>query len=233
MNMPSFAALAAALAATSACSVIESVETKTYDLSGFDSITAKNGVNVALTQGPFSVKAEGPKSKIDRLMIERRGNELIIAREPTIGWGTWSRSDLVTVAAPTYAGIMATGGADVYGENLQLGDIRIDASGGADINLSGACKTLDLKASGGADVRSRDLVCEAATVSASGGADAYITATRDASGRGSGGADIAFYDVSGTATGDASSGADIRFHGNPTNVQIDESSGGDISVSDD
>jgi hypothetical protein len=212
---------------------MEPVETKTYDLSGFDSVSASAGVNVDLKQGPFSVTAEGPKSRLDRLIVERKGEELVIRREPTVSWGVWSRGDLVTVVAPAYSGIKASGGADVFGDGLQLADIRIDINGGADINLSGSCKSLTLEASGGADFRGRELACESASVSASGGADAFVTATRDASGRGSGGADIAFYGVAGSATGDASSGSDIRFHGKPTTVQLDESSGGDIYISDD
>jgi hypothetical protein len=234
MNKLSLISLAAALAATSACSVMEPIESKTYNLADFDSVSASHGVNVRLKQGPFSVSAEGPKSKLNRLIIERRGSELAIRREPTMSWfSSWSQTDIVTVVAPAYSSIAASGGADVDGDDLQLGDIRIDTSGGADLNLSGVCKTLTMETSGGADFNAKDLTCETATVSASGGADVSVTVTGNASGHGSGGADIDFYGVTGTAIGEASSGADIRFHGSPAIVQRDESSGGDVEVSGD
>jgi len=233
MNKLSLISFAAALAATSACSVMEPIDSKTYDLAGFDSVSASHGVNVRLKQGPFSVSAEGPRSKLNRLIIERRGSELSIRREPTLSWVSSFQTDIVTVVAPAYSSIEASGGADVDGDDLQLADIKIDTSGGADLNLSGVCKTLTMETSGGADFNARDLTCETATVSASGGADVAVTVTGNASGHGSGGADIVFYGVTGTAVGEASSGADIRFHGNPAAVQRDESSGGDVEVSGD
>lgn len=235
MKTLSLIALGLALGATSACAVVESIETKTYDIAGFDTVTASSGVNVVLKQGPFSVSATGPKNKLDRLNVERNGAELRIWRDPgmSMNWGMWSQSDMVTVVAPAYTAISASGGADIDAYELQFGDVSIRSSGGADINISGACKALTLEASGGADFNGRDLVCETADVSASGGADASVTATANATGDGSGGADINFYKVSGTAIGKASSGADVHFDGRPAVVQRDESSGGDVEVSGD
>ena len=150
MNKLSLISLATALVATSACSVMEPIDSKTYDLAGFDSVSASHGVNVRLKQGPFSVSAEGPRSKLNRLVIERRGSELNIRREPTLSWVSSFQTDIVTVVAPAYSSISASGGADVDGDDLQLGNIRIDTSGGADLNLSGVCKTLTMETSGGA-----------------------------------------------------------------------------------
>ncbi len=233
MKALSLIALGLALGATSACAVVEPIETRTFDVAGFDSITASNGVNVTLKQGPFSVSAEGPKDRLDRLNVERNGSELRIWRDPgmRMNWGIWSQSDMVTIVAPAYTAISASGGVDIDAFGMQLGDVSIRSSGGADINISGACKALTLEVSGGADFNGRDLSCETASVSASGGADASVTATANAAGDASGGADINFYGVTGTAIGRASSGADIHFDGNPAIVQRDESSGGDIEVS--
>ncbi len=233
MKTLSTIALGLALGATGACAVVEPIETRTWDLADFDSISAGGGVNVTLKQGPYSVSARGPHDKLGRLSVERRGSELRISRERSFNtnWGMWSQSDMVTVVAPNYTAISAGGGVDIYADDMKLGDVSIRSSGGADVNISGACKTLTLEASGGADFNGRDLYCETANVSASGGADASVTATGNATGDGSGGADINFYGVTGTAIGRASSGADIHFDGNPAIVQRDESSGGDIEVS--
>jgi len=235
MKTLSLIALGLALGATSACAVVEPIETRTWDLADFDSISAGNGVNVTLKQGPYSVSAEGPRDKLARLNVERRGSELRISRDRgvNVNWGMWSQGDMVTVVAPNYTAISAGGGVDIYADDLKLADVSIRSSGGADVSISGACKTLTLEASGGADFNGKDFSCETADVSASGGADASVTATGNATGDGSGGADITFYGVSGTAIGKASSGADIRFNGRPAVVQRDESSGGDVEVSGD
>ncbi len=222
----------AALAATGACSTYESVETRTYDLSGFDSISASSGVNVVLKQGPFAINAEGPKSRLDKLVIERDGSQLSISRKPSMNWFGWNmQSDIVTVSAPAYMAIAATGGADVDIGGLNGSALSISASGGADINasgvvvdtltanvsgggdlnLTGSCKSLTVEASGGADFGGENLRCDNAVVTASSGSDVDVI-------------------VSGSASGNGSSGADIRFHGNPASFQSNESSGADVSA---
>src|SRR5262245_38115478 len=94
-----------ALAMSSGCVVVSSeTATKKYDLTGFDSISARSGVNVVLKQGPFDISAKGPKEKLDRLQIEKQGSQLVISRESAINvnWIGWSQPDIVTVSAPDY-----------------------------------------------------------------------------------------------------------------------------------
>jgi len=254
MNRLAWLASAAALAATTGCIAVSSeTTTRTYDIAGFDSVSARSGVNVLLRQGAYDISAEGPKDKLDRLVIERQGSLLVISREPSLrsGWFNWSERDLVTVSAPGYASIEASGGADVDVEPMQLDALRLRASGGADLNAGGlTLETLAITASGGADVNAGPLELASLTASASGGADINVSGqcgslTVETSGgadfRGgdlrcesatvtaSGGADA---DVTATAfaSGRASSGGDIRFYGNPARFEKDESSGGDVTA---
>lgn len=209
-------ASAAALAALGACSVSYSgaYDTETRPLADFDSIDAGAGVNVVLKQGPFSVSVRAPEGKLDTVRTEKSGSTLRITHDGNrSNWFFfgWSGSSEVTVTAPSYIAISAGAGADVEGDNLQFGDITVKVGSGADIELSGACKTIHVSASSGADFNGEDLKCETAEADASSGADIEVFA-------------------SATGTGHASSGADIRFHGNPANVTRDTSSGGDIDV---
>ena len=223
---------AAALAATSGCVMTEPTESRTFNHSGFDAIDASGGVNLVLRQGPFAIQAEGPKSKLDKLVFQQQGTTLSIHREQSsFNWFSVSTSDIVTITAPTYARINATGGVDVETSGLTLpmlalrvtggadfdangfrvDQLNIESSGGGDVRISGACKSITINASGGADVEGKDFICETATVTSSAGADVEIHAST-------------------TATGDASSGADIRFYGSPANVTRNTSSGGDVEV---
>jgi hypothetical protein len=244
---------AAALTALGGCVVVstDTVE-RNYGIADFDSISARAGVNVVLKQGPFSISAEGPSHKVDKLIIERQGSSLIISREPTVqvGMFNWSDSDLVTVVAPRFALIEASGGADVDVEPLQQDALDIDAGGGADVNADGLrLDTLRIRVSGGADVNAHRLTiatleadssggadinvsgdCRSANVSSSGGADfrgeglRCETATVNASGGGD-----AELTATASASGSASSGGDVRFYGNPTSFQKEESGGGDVT----
>jgi hypothetical protein len=223
---------AAALAATSGCVMTETTETRSFNHSGFDAIDASGGVNLVLKQGPFAINAEGPKSKLDKLVIQQQGTTLSIHREhSSFNWFSVSTHDVVTITAPTYTRINATGGVDVEtagltlaaltlgvtggadfdADNLQVDQLTVETSGGGDVRVSGACKLATVNASGGADFDGKNFTCQTATVTSSAGADVEINASQ-------------------TASGDASSGADIRFYGNPTNVTRNESSGGDVEV---
>jgi len=247
----SAAALAATLAATGGCVAVSSeTTTRTYDIADFDSVSARSGVNVVLKQGAFDVTAAGPKHRVDKLLIERQGSMLVISREPDSTWFGWSDPDLVTVVAPRYASIEASGGADVDMEPLRQDALSIRAGGGADVNAGGlTLDSLTITASGGADVNARRVALATLTASASGGADIDLsgeckTLTAETSGgadfRGaelrcesatvtaSGGGD-AEATATAFASGRASSGGDIRFHGNPAQFEKEESAGGDVT----
>ncbi|RYY95501.1 MAG: DUF2807 domain-containing protein [Alphaproteobacteria bacterium] len=222
----------AAMAATSGCVMTEPTESRTFSLTGFDAIDASGGVNLVLKQGPYSIRAEGPKSKLDKLVVEQQGSTLLVRREPMgMSWFGVSTPDLVTVTAPGYTAIHATGGADVEASGLtqpaltlrtsggadfdatsfRIDQLNIESSGGSDVRISGACKSATISASGGADVEGKSFACETATVTASAGSDVEINASIQ-------------------ATGDASSGADIRFFGAPATFNKTESSGGDVEL---
>lgn len=224
--------LCAAALATGGCVMTEPTESRTFNHSGFDAIDASGGVNLVLRQGPFAINAEGPKSKLDKLVVKQQSTTLSIHREhSSFNWFSVSTSDVVTITAPTYTAINATGGVDIEtsglalpmlalrvtggadfdASGLRVDQLTVEGSGGGDVRISGACKSVTINASGGADVEGKDFICETATVTSSAGADVEIHAST-------------------AATGDASSGADIRFYGNPANVTRNMSSGGDVDV---
>jgi len=224
---------AAALAAMGGCVISEPTETRTFAQSGFDSIDASGGVNLVLRQGAYAINAEGPKSKLDKLVIQQNGPTLSIRREPSMNWLSVNINDrdVVTITAPDYRTITATGGVDIDASGLRLpalslridggadfdatsfnvDQLTIDSSGGGDIKLVGACKSLTLTATSGSDFDGEIFACETATVSASGGADVDARASLSASGR-------------------ASSGADISFLGNPAQFTSDQDSGGEVEL---
>jgi hypothetical protein len=231
MNRITWLLPAAALAAMGGCVISEPAETRTFAQSGFDSIDASGGVNLVLKQGPYSIRAEGPKSKLDKLVIEQQGTTLSVRREPTMNWFGVGTRDVVTITAPTYTRIDATGGVDIETTGLRLpalalkvsggadidatgfnvDQLTVDGSGGSDVNLAGACKSVTIDASGGADFSGKDFACETATVIASSGSDVDVRVSLNASGR-------------------ASSGADINFIGNPATYTSDQDSGGEVEL---
>jgi Putative auto-transporter adhesin, head GIN domain len=246
-------ASAAALAALGACAVVPTErETKVFNLSGFDAIIAHSGIDVVLKQGPFSVSAETPKGRIDKIVITQNGTTLDIGRKEEVvmfNWG-WNERYVVTVAAPNYTSISSSGGADVDIDPLKAETLNLTAHGGADVNLAGlTARKLSVTTSGGADVNAKALqlgdvtstssgggdlrlagTCKTITIEASSGADVSGTemTCETATVTASSGADVEIAVNGGVATGKASGGGDINFHGNPSSIEKDESSGGDV-----
>src|SRR5690349_12974029 len=204
----------AALAALGGCVVVgsETRDSKTYEFSGFDSIRASSGVNVVVKQGPFSVSAEGPQNRLDLLDIGKDGSTLTVANKPHVDWGfNWSGPTIVTVVAPQYRRIEASGGADVDIDPLKLDGLELDAHGGADVNLNGlSLGRLGITASGGADINLKEATLDQVKVAASGGADVQLVgACKAIEADISSGADLSARNLRcETATVTASGGAD-------------------------
>jgi len=221
----------AALAATGGCVMTEPTETRTFNQAGFDSISASGGVNIVLKQGPYAIRAEGPKTKLDKLVIEQQGTMLKVHREPMMSWFSVSQRDVVTITAPGFTALEASGGADIETDGLRLpslalkvsggGDVdatgfnvdqlTVEISGGGDVDVAGACKSVTINASGGGDFSGDNFACENAIVTATAGSDVDVRASLSANGR-------------------ASSGADINFIGAPANFVSDQDSGGEVEL---
>jgi hypothetical protein len=200
---------AAVALATAALAQPAHADTKTYSLSNFDEVSASAGVTVILKQGPFNVKADESKGDFDKLVLEVRGDKLVVSRKSNSGWFGHGPNYTVTVTAPTYSKITASSGSDVDGRDLQLKDLKVEVSSGADMELAGACNALSVDISSGADFDGEELKCQTASVDASSGSDADAWA-------------------SASAKGQASSGADITFHGKPATFDKETSSGGSV-----
>lgn len=202
------AAAGAGLVAVSAASAF--ADEQSFNYSDFDGVAASAGVDVVLSQGSFSVEAEGSERALDRLKIEKRGDTLHISRRSgNWNWGSSGRVT-VSVSAPDYQSISASSGADVEGDGLDLRDLSISVSSGADVDLEGSCEALSVSVSSGSDFDGEHLRCQTVTASASSGADANVWAAR-------------------SVVGNASSGGDIDVFGNPESITRNTSSGGSVS----
>ncbi len=210
--MPSRTTLLAACAALlSACSSGGGPEeTRTYDLSDFDSVHAMAGVNVQLRQGPFAVTARGSSDSLDTLKVERDGSDLRISRKTSFVIG-WTSDAHVVVTAPGFTSIKASAGADIEGDSLTLEAVEVEANAGADIDLSGTCTALDADSNAGSDIDAGELVCATVTVTANAGGDAIVHATTGVDAK-------------------ASTGSDVTVHGAPANVSQSASTGGDVKI---
>lgn len=204
-------ALAAGLAA---CAIMPaSAETRSYNLSGFSEISASSSADVVLKQGPFSITAESTNGGFDELVVEVRGDTLVVARESKDrNWNWGSRVHYtVTVTAPSIDALRASSSADIVASSYAFKNLEVSVSSSGNVKLSGSCADLDVKVSSSGDFRGSDLKCENARVSASSSGDADVYASKSADGR-------------------ASSSGDVRIHGKPAQFDKSTSSSGSVKL---
>jgi Putative auto-transporter adhesin, head GIN domain len=212
----------AALAVLGGCVATNTrMETRDFAFANFDSISAANGIDVVLSQGPFAVRAEAPEGKLDMIEIEQQGSELRLRRQSELVFFGVAGRYVVNVTAPGLTAISASGGADVTSSRLTAERLSLNASGGADIEIESLeAGTLSLEASGGGEIGLSG-ACQSATISASGGGgvegESLVCASVD-------------LQATESADGTASGGGDVRFLGTPAKIVENESSGGSVSV---
>jgi hypothetical protein len=82
-----------------------------------------------------------------------------------------------------------SGGSDLHGK-MDVGELTIGQSGGADAFISGSASQLNVHVSGGSDFHGYDLAVDDCHAQASGGSDVYVTVNKELDATASGGSDI-------------------------------------------
>ncbi len=206
---------------------------KDRTVSGFTGLDVSNGIDVYLTQGnseKLTLDVKGLAEDEVRSEVRNGMLKLYIDRPGGMNWlKNRNNSVKAYVTFRQLTKIAASGGADVYGQGvLSFNDLKLSASGGADVKLSlkaddldinssggadavldGTARRVNVNGSGGADVDARKLTAETCNATSSGGSDVYVRATGDMSLRASGGSDIYYYGSGRVVTKQSSGGSDI------------------------
>ena len=184
------------------------------DLRPFSAIYAKGGIDVYIKQNDSTTTlVEGTLQEMKYLMTEVVEDVLYIYYSDKGLKDGRNRKGRVYITIPTIAGIKSRGGSDVYGEGIFRLDalelIVANASGGADIILSGETDFFKADASGGSDINAHDLKVKRAELQAGGGADIHISFVEELS-------------------AEVHGGADISYRGTPAKVYVVQKGGGDV-----
>lgn len=221
-------------AASLALALPASADTKSYDIDSFSTLDVSAGVTVIFEAGETrSLVAENTKGDFDNLIVENRGDTLVISRK---GSGFFSKRNrqnyTITVSGPAVSAIdassgatlkasgiigqsvdlQASSGATLAATNIEAGDISLKVSSGAEMDAYGTCTSASISASSGASLEADELACANVEASASSGASVRAHATN-------------------RADASASSGASVKLVGGATDITSDRSSGGSVTVS--
>ncbi|HXB34263.1 MAG TPA: head GIN domain-containing protein [Puia sp.] len=180
--------------------------------SGFHGVQVGGGIDLYLSQSgdeAVAVSASDPEYR-DRIVTEVQDGILHIYLDDKWHWGWGNRKLKAYVSCKTLDELRASGGSDVYIDEtiksqklevhlsggsdlhgkLEIGELTVGQSGGADVYVSGTAAQLNVHASGGSDFHGYDLAVDNCQASASGGSDVYITVNKQLDASASGGSDI-------------------------------------------
>lgn len=205
------------------------VTTQQYELEEpFNQIVVENGWDVVL------IRSESPKLVVQanknlhpELKFSINNQQLHIRSKKNIGF-----ADAKTIQV-YFSGelqkITANSGSDIVSNEIfEQEKIRIEASSGADIELSVKTNFTEVESSSGADIELTGTTNNLQTDASSGAdIDAENFRSKNANAEASSGAEISL-SVSETFSAEASSGGQVDYYGNPKKVTVDNSISGDV-----
>lgn len=150
-------------------------ETRTH--SGFDGVAVQDRIRVEVSLGQgYSVDVSGRDAARVRTRVQDGTLKISDRNRPLFGRSP--RIDaLVRVVVPALDSLAASRGADVRALDITARDFSVAASMGAEVRLTGTCRSLSAAASMGGVINAQHFACADADVAASMGGEANVAAS--------------------------------------------------------
>jgi hypothetical protein len=206
--------LAGAAAIAQNPKIINDPNAQKRTVSSFHGIAIHSGIDLYLNQGgdeTVAVSASDPEYR-DRIVTEVQDGILHIYMDDKWHWNWgWGNHKLKAyVSCKMLDDLKASGGSDVYIDGtvkseklelhlsggsdlhgkLEIGELTVGQSGGADAYIGGSASKLFVHVSGGSDFHGYDLMVDDCHAQASGGGDVYVTVNKQLDASASGDSDI-------------------------------------------
>jgi len=185
----------------------DGISTRSYSFSDYSALRVSHAfkVYVRFSNEEEKIEVEANENVQDRVVVEKEGNLLrvrlknntrlrgnvtlnVFITTQEINNYVISGASQVTLENPliTRDADLKLSGASSFTGEMELSDLRIDASGASHIDLFGTTQWLSARLSGSSDLKDYDLSVEELDIDLSGASDAYLTVTEsieiDASG---------------------------------------------------
>ena len=204
------AVLIAAASATSACGHGHDedagpVVSRGYQVGNFTGLDALGPFNVTVRTGANpSVQARGNQALIDKLVVEVKGDKLLIHPPEHHGWfggwhGTRGKADITVTVPQLHAATLAGAGGinidKVQGESfngqiqgsgdldigsLSVNELKLTIAGAGSVSGAGTAKSADYSIAGSGDVKADRIAVEDLKVGIAGAGNVNAHATRAA-----------------------------------------------------
>lgn len=177
--------------------------TRAFPVPGFAKLRVEGPYTVRVRTGAKpTVQARGPQSRIDKLIVEPRGDTLVVTTEKSWNWSglNWSGNDtvFVDITVPALSAVTLTGSGDLSIDRIRAtafaatltgsGDLtigRLDSSrlnasitGSGDLTISGKTGRAETSVRGSGDLRGQGLAVDLLSASVAGSGNIAIGPTR-------------------------------------------------------
>ncbi len=195
--------------------------------SDFDQIKVSQGLDLYITQSnDVALSIEADENLHDLIMTEVENSVLRIYSTENIRRAS---SKKIMLSINDISAIKATSGSDVYSTNtIEVDDLELNSTSGADIKLDVKTQTLNCRSTSGSDIRlsgTTNILIAEATSGSDIKADQLKAETSKV--KATSGADISV-NTSKELTARATSGGDVTYSGNPEKVSKSDSSAGSV-----
>jgi len=203
------AALIAASTATAACSHERDenagpVVSRAYQVGNFTALEAAGPFDVTVKTGANpGVQVKGNQKLVEKLVVEVKGDKLVIRPEERHGWFHWGHTNgkatiAVTVPQLHAASLAGAGGISIdkvqgdsfSGEiagsgdlsiaSIDVGSLKIDIAGHGNVSGAGKAKSADYDIAGHGDINGESIAVEELKVGIAGHGNVKALATRSA-----------------------------------------------------
>lgn len=166
---------------------------ETRHLRGFDVVGVSDQIRVEITVGgDYAIEVTGRDAA--RVLTEVEDGTLKIRQRNRPWFGSRHLDANVRITMPELESVAAARGAELTATGVNAVAFEIAAAMGAEVRVSGTCRSLEAAAAMGATIEASALLCETADVAASMGGTAEVYASQTYEGAASMGGTI---DISG------------------------------------
>jgi hypothetical protein len=185
---------------------------KSYQVGNFTQVEVAGPFDVTIHTGAApSVSAKGNQKLIDRLVVEVKGDKLVVHTESNRGWFNWGwgtngKAD-IAITVPAIAGATLAGSGGINIDNVKGDNFEGTVAGSGDLNIDSVeVQSLKLAIAGSGDVRAKSgqAGSVAYKIAGSGGIDARSVKAQTA--------DVSIAG-SGSINGQATTAADVKIMG--------------------
>lgn len=163
-------------------------ETRTVE--GFTRVRVDDGIPATFQPGAGASVAISTQQKVlENLQTTVKDGQLIVQLKPGIQVNSFAWTEIVITGEGVTA-LEATGGSKLTATNLDVAPLRVTASGGSQVTVSGKSADARLSASGGSKIAAFELAAEVASVDVSGGSTVEVAASKSVEGTASGGSRV-------------------------------------------